>query len=195
MPEMERSRRETEIKLHFESPEAALRCLEGLGGRLIQPREFEDNIVYDRDLDPLKPAGKLLRLRRSGTTALLTYKAPVAGDHRHKVRQEEETVVEDPDAVEALLEGLGFRPIYRYQKYRTLFEVGDLHVCLDETPLGCYVELEGPPDQIDQAADAMGMPRERYVLETYRELQEKHALEHGIEAGDLVFAPPSEDRS
>lgn len=195
MPEMERSRRETEIKLHFDSPKAALRCLEALGGRLIQPREFEDNIVYDRDLDPLKSAGKLLRLRRSGTTALLTYKAPVAGDHRHKVRQEEETVVGDPDAVEALLEGLGFRPIYRYQKYRTLFEVGDLHVCLDETPLGCYVELEGPPDQIDRAADAMGMPRERYVLETYRELQEKHALEHGIEAGDLVFDSPTEDRS
>jgi adenylate cyclase class 2 len=195
MPEMERSRHETEIKLRFDSPEAALRCLEGLGGRLIQQREFEDNMVYDRDIDPLKSAGKLLRLRRSGKTALLTFKAPVAGDHRHKVRQEEETVVEDPDAVEALLEGLGFRPIYRYQKYRTLFEVGDLHVCLDETPLGCYVELEGPPDQIDRAAEAMGMPRDRYVLETYRELQEKHALEHGIEAGDLVFDSPSEDRS
>ena len=94
-----------------------------------------------------------------------------------------------------MLEGLGFRPIYRYQKYRTLFEVGDLHVCLDETPLGCYVELEGPPDQIDRAAEVMGMPRERYVLETYRELQEKHAMEHGIEAGDLVFDPPAEDRS
>jgi len=195
MAEMERSRTETEIKLRFESPEAALRCLDGLGGRLIQPREFEDNIVYDRDGNPLKAAGRLLRLRRSGQTALLTYKAPVAGDHRHKVRQEEETVVEDPAAVEALLEGLGFRPIYRYQKYRTLFEVGDLHVCLDETPLGCYVELEGPPDQIDRAAEVMGMPRERYVLETYRELQEKHAMEHGIEAGDLVFDPPAEDRS
>ena len=195
MAEMERSRTETEIKLRFESPEAALRCLDGLGGRLIQPREFEDNIVYDRDGNPLKAAGRLLRLRRSGQTALLTYKAPVAGDHRHKVRQEEETVVEDPAAVEAMLEGLGFRPIYRYQKYRTLFEIGALHVCLDETPLGCYVELEGPPDQIDRAAEVMGMPRERYVLETYRELQEKHAMEHGIEAGDLVFDPPAEDRS
>jgi len=195
MTEMERSRTETEIKLRFESSEAAVRCLDGLGGRLIQPREFEDNIVYDRDGNPLKAAGRLLRLRRSGQTALLTYKAPVAGNHRHKVRQEEETIVEDPAAVEAMLEGLGFRPIYRYQKYRTLFEVGDLHVCLDETPLGCYVELEGPPDQIDRAAEVMGRPRESYVLETYRELQEKHAMEHGIEAGDLVFDPPAEDRS
>jgi len=193
MAEMDRSRREIEIKLHFESPKEALRRLDGLGGRLIQPREFEDNIVYDRQVDPLKSAGKLLRLRRSGQRALLTYKAPVAGEHRHKVRQEEETVVEDPDAVEALLEGLGFRPIYRYQKYRTLFEVGDLHVCLDETPLGCYVELEGPPDQIDRAAREMGMSPDSYVLETYRELQEKQASERGTEAGDLVFDAPAED--
>ena len=61
MAEMERSRTETEIKLRFESPEAALRCLDGLGGRLIQPREFEDNIVYDRDGNPLKAAGRLGR--------------------------------------------------------------------------------------------------------------------------------------
>jgi len=193
MAEMERSRREIEIKLGFDSPGDALRCIEKLGGRLIREREFEDNLVYDRTRDPLKAAGKLLRLRRSGNTALLTYKAPVAGDHRHKVRQEEETVVEDPAAVEALLDGLGFHPIYRYQKYRTLFEIGDLHVCLDETPLGCFVELEGPPDQIDRASEAMGIPQERYVLETYRELQEKDARERGVEAGDLVFASPGED--
>jgi adenylate cyclase class 2 len=187
MAEMERSRRETEIKLRFDSRADALRCIEKLGGRLIREREFEDNLVYDRDRDPLKTAGKLLRLRRSGTTALLTYKAPVAGDHRHKVRQEEETVVDDPAAVEAMLDGLGFHPIYRYQKYRTLFEIGVLHVCLDETPLGCFVELEGSPDQIDRAAKVMGLSRERYVLETYRELQEKDARERGVEAGDLVF--------
>ena len=187
MAEMERSRREVEIKLSFDSPGDALRCLEKLGGRVIQEREFEDNIVYDRDRDPLEPAGKLLRLRRWGTTALLTYKAPVAGNHRHKVRQEQETVVDDPSAVEALLDGLGFHPIYRYQKYRTLFEKGDLHVCLDETPLGCFVELEGPPEEIDRAAEIMGVSRDRYVLETYRELQEKDARERGVPAGDLVF--------
>ena len=187
MAEMQRSTREIEIKLSFESADEARRCLEKLGGRLIREREFEDNVVYDRDLDPLKDAGKLLRLRRSGASALLTYKAPVPGEHRHKVRQEEETVVDDPAAVEALLDGLGFHPIYRYQKYRTLFEIGDLHVCLDETPLGCFVELEGPPEQIDRATEVMGIPRERYVLETYRELQEKDALERGVEAGDLVF--------
>ena len=73
------------------------------------------------------------------------------------------------------------------EKYRTLFEIGDLHVCLDETPLGCFVELEGPADQIDRAATVLGVSQEQYVLETYRELQEKDAMERGVEAGDLVF--------
>jgi len=193
MHEMVRSKRETEVKLQFDSPGEARRALDGLGVRLVQERQFEDNVVFDRDHEPLKPAGLLLRLRRWGGTALLTYKAPVAGEHRHKVRKEEETVVEDPGALERILAGLGFDPIYRYQKYRTLFESGDLHVCLDETPLGCFVELEGPPDEIDRAAERMGFGPEGYVLETYRELHEQHARARGVEAGNLVFDGETED--
>jgi adenylate cyclase class 2 len=190
MAKMQRSRRETEIKLRFDTVDEARRRVELLGGSVIDARQFEDNIVYDRDQDPLKPAGKLLRLRRTGSTALLTFKAPVEGKHRHKVRQEQETTVDDAEAVEALLEGLGFRPIYRYQKYRTVFEAVGLHVCLDETPIGCFVELEGAPEAIDRAAQRIGVHREDYVVETYRELQERYAAERGVEAGDMVFDPP-----
>ncbi len=144
-------------------------------------------MVYDRDHEPLKPAHKLLRLRRTGGVAVLTYKAPVAGVHRHKVRQEEETRVDDPDALERLFAGLGFYRVYRYQKYRTVYESGALHLCLDETPIGCFLELEGPADEIDRAAVRMGVGEERYVLETYRELHERAARDRGGHAGDLVF--------
>jgi hypothetical protein len=40
----------------------------------------------------------------------------------------------------------------------------------------------------------MGVARDEYVLETYRELQEKLAIERGTEAGDLVFEPSTEDK-
>ncbi|HSD48476.1 MAG TPA: class IV adenylate cyclase, partial [Actinomycetota bacterium] len=177
----------------FDSPDQARKGLESIGARLVRERTFEDNIVYDDDHGHLVRDGKLLRLRRWGDESTLTYKAKVAGEHRHKVREEHETVVDRPDAVERMLAGLGFRPVYRYQKFRTMYGLPELHACLDETPLGCFVELEGSPEAIDQAAERLGFCRDRYVLETYRELQERQARERGEEAGDLVFDEPGGD--
>lgn len=184
---MDRPRREIEIKLRFESAGDVRRSLSELGAREVTPRHFEDNVVFDRDHEPLAGMGRLLRLRRCSGTARVTYKAPVPGRHRHKVRQEEETTVADPGALEHILAGLGFHPVYRYQKYRTLFELGELQLCLDETPLGCFLELEGPPAAIDRAARLLGAGEDRYVVETYRDLHEAAAREAGVEPGDLVF--------
>lgn len=189
MPKMESSRREVEIKLPFDSVSLARERLEGLGATRIRDRRFEDNVLFDRETDPLKPARRVLRLRRDGDRALLTFKAPVEGEYAHKVRVEEESEVSDPDALERILSWLGFTPRYRYQKYRTLFELEDLHVCLDETPLGCFVELEGQPAAIDREAARLGFAPEDYILDSYLELHRKHCEERGTERGDLVFEP------
>ena len=187
MREMTRSRREIEVKLAFESPQRARAAIETLGATLVRERHFEDNVVFDAEGEPLKSSGRLLRLRRAGSRALLTYKAPVGGTHRHKVRAEEELTVGDPEVLERILVGLGFHPCYRYQKYRTLFAVDELLVCLDETPIGCFVELEGSPEGIDRAAQRMGVDPADCIVETYRGLQERYARERAIEAGDMVF--------
>jgi adenylate cyclase class 2 len=184
---MEKSRTETEIKLPFDSPSKALEGIEGLGARLVRGRGFEDNLLFERDQEPLKPVGKLLRLRRDGPAALLTFKSPVPGTHAYKVRNEEETLVDDPAALEKILAGLGFHPSYRYQKYRTVFDLDGLEISLDETPLGCFVELEGEPGSIDRVAALLGFSPEQYILESYRALHEKDAESRGVEPGDLVF--------
>jgi adenylate cyclase class 2 len=184
---MSSSGTEIEIKLRFESADDARRQVEALGLPVVEPRHFEDNIIYERDLDPLKPQGKLLRLRRVDDRAWLTYKAKVPGKHKHKVREERESAVDDPDAVHLMLTGLGFTPRYRYQKYRTQFGSGNLLACLDETPIGCFVELEGQPDAIDQAAAALGFAEDAYIQTSYRELHE--AAAGSSEPGDMVFAP------
>ncbi len=178
---------EIEVKLPFESAAAARERVERLGARLARPRHFEDNLVLDRVHDRLVAAGVLLRLRRAGGRAVLTLKLPVGGDHRHKVREEHETAVDDADAALEILRGLGFSTVYRYQKHRTVFRLGDLTLCLDETPIGCFLELEGSPDEIDGAAARLGFAPEQYVRENYRELQERAARERGVEASDMLI--------
>ena len=192
---MSGSTQEVEVKLRFESASEARARLARLGAQLRQPRRFEDNIVFDREVQPLREAGKLLRLRRTGDLALLTVKAQVEGTHRHKVRDEDETAVGNFESMTEMLHQLGFTPCYRYQKYRSVFEFGDLAICLDETPLGCFVELEGPPEEIDRVADLLGFRQDQYICESYRGLHE-NAIEIGECAeGDLLLPPAEADPS
>lgn len=184
---MSDSNREIEVKLRFDSPENALAKLKVLGAVESTPRLFEDNILFDRAHDPLHRARKVLRLRRVGDRAIVTYKGPVEGDHRHKVRVEHETEVADGDAAERILLALGYEPHWRYQKYRTEFILEQLHICLDETPLGCFVELEGSPDEIDRAAEKLGFSVDDYVTASYRKLLELEAGRQGRRPWDLVF--------
>ncbi|MDH3227959.1 MAG: class IV adenylate cyclase [Thermoleophilia bacterium] len=178
---------EIEIKLPFESASLARERLASIGAVEVEARQFEDNVLFEREFQPLKPAKQLLRLRRMGPRSWLTYKADVPGQHRHKIREEHETPVEDPDAVGRILEGLGFHPSYRYQKYRTTYRLDQLVVCLDETPLGCFVELEGSDRDIDRAAALLGRGPEQYVTLSYRQLHEAAAGGEGAEPGDMVF--------
>jgi len=118
---------EVEVKLRFPSAADARDALQQIGAREVQSRLFEDNVVLDRTESPLGPAGKLLRLRRYGDVATLTFKAPVPGTHRHKVREEHETPVADFDAMMRILQHLGFAPCYRYRQY-VLETYRELHV-------------------------------------------------------------------
>ncbi len=181
------SNREIEIKLRFDSPEDALARLQSLGAVESTPRLFEDNILFDRAHNPLHRARQALRLRRVGDRAIVTFKGPVEGNHRHKVRVEHETDVSDGDAAERILQSLGYEPHWRYQKYRTEFDLGQLHICLDETPLGCFVELEGSPDEIDRAAEKLGFGVGDYVTASYRKLLELEAGRQGRRPWDLLF--------
>jgi len=184
---MAKSSRENEIKLAFPSPELAIQRLLQAGARQIGTRVFEDNVLFDLPDRPLAAGGRLLRLRRSGDRAVLTFKASVEGEHRHKVKTEHESDVADPEAVLRILSSLGFEPVYRYQKFRSTFRLDAVEAVLDETPLGTFVELEGAPEDVDRAAAAVGATPADYILATYRELHEREAAARGVIAGDLLM--------
>jgi adenylate cyclase class 2 len=180
--------RETEIKLRATDAEQARRRLERAGFRVVEPRVLESNAVYDNAEQRLRKSGTLLRLRTAGGRALLTFKGPSEGG-RHKTRQEIEAEVGDADALAQILERLGFKVAFRYEKYRTEFEQdgGEGRAMLDETPAGVFIELEGPGEWIDRTAHALGYAESDYLTASYAQL---HASSEAGRAGqrDMVFS-------
>ena len=184
---MAKSNRENEIKLAFDARETAVERLVKAGAQPEHERAFEDNVLFDLADRRLTRSGRILRLRDSRGKTLLTFKGPVEGDHAHKVRTEHETEVGDPASFRSILSELGFEIVYRYQKYRSTYTFEEVEAAVDETPIGTFVELEGPPDQVERAAAALGARPSEFIRATYRELQEQHAAKHGIVAGDMLM--------
>jgi adenylate cyclase, class 2 len=183
------SDREIEIKLPLPDPAAGERLLQGAGFRVSKPRVFEANTVLDAPEGRLRAAGTLLRVREVDAKGLLTYKGPPAPG-RHKSREELEVRFENPGLMTAILGRIGFAPAFRYEKYRTEYTDGRGTATLDETPIGCYLELEGEPDWIDGAAAALGFGHADYVTGSYWQLYVEHCGRRGHPPGDMTFAEP-----
>ena len=158
--------------------------------------------------------------KAGGNPAVLTYKGPAeaAGAAvaspatsassvqtlegrrgRYKVREELEVGVGDSDGMRAVLEALGLRGWFRYEKYRTTFRLPEslrwaagLHIVLDETPIGDFIELEGPPAAIDQAARLMGYAPADYITRSYLALHLEHCRKRGLPTQDMLF--PSREK-
>ncbi|HKY32738.1 MAG TPA: class IV adenylate cyclase [Candidatus Polarisedimenticolia bacterium] len=186
---------EIEIKLRFASLEEGLSRLAMLPAGLEDVRRLERNEVFDDQAGTLAGEGRLLRLRVAGERASLTFKERVPSDLRAKVRAEWQTMVESPEAARAILLKLGLRVVYRYEKYRSYYgwedpvTGGNLSISLDETPIGVFVELEGPKASIDRAARAMGLSDDSYLVEDYRSLHEAWRAGRPDAGRDMVFAP------
>jgi adenylate cyclase class 2 len=159
---------ETEVKLRVRAGGAA--DIEKLGYRVRTPRELEADQLYDRSTE-LRTQDKILRLRRRGLRATVTYKGP-AQRAPHKSREEIEVDVTDGAAMEQILAGLGYQPTFRYEKYRTTYAHPDQPglITLDETPIGDFLELEGPAVWIDTTALQLGYSQADYLTASYASL-------------------------
>ena len=88
----------------------------------------------------------------------------------YKERLEIELEVKKTARWPQALEELRFRAGFRYEKYRTSFRLRHLHLDLDETPIGIFLELEGSPAAIRRTARALGFAPKDHLRATYWEL-------------------------
>jgi len=177
----------------------------------------EENVIFDTPQGGLAKHGQLLRIRtetpevrgKPKTTVpkqrvVLTFKQPMvqpasagpesASDGAYKVRDEIEVEVGEGGRLTRIFEGLGMSGWFRYEKYRTTFRLPaskawarGLLIELDETPLGTFVELEGPAAAIDRAAAELGYSKHDYVLKNYLWLYLEECRRKGVQPSDMVF--------
>ena len=111
--------REIETKFRVADRPALESRLTSLGARP-GSREDETNVLYDEPGGRLRAEGCALRLRTVNDRGLLTFKGPPKISKGVKSRLEWESEVGSPRAVAAILESLGYRPSFRYDKRRAL---------------------------------------------------------------------------
>jgi adenylate cyclase class 2 len=180
---------ETEIKLRIEKPAAVRRQLARLGFSVAKRRVLESNTVFDTPAGELRAARKLLRLRQAGPLHILTFKGPAAAGP-YKSREELEATFTEAASLGRILGRLGYAPAFRYEKCRTEYAGKNQAgvAMLDETPVGDFLELEGPPRWIDRTARALGFSPADYITASYGGLYLAHCASKGVQPANMVFS-------
>ena len=154
---------------------------------VLSARHFEDNHLLDFPDQRLASGQCLLRIRFADGIYVLTYKGPPRPEGIFKIREELETKLEDGAILLEVLERVGMRICFRYQKYRSEFLLDDTHIAVDETPIGNYVEFEGSEAQIQALAGKMGIAEAQFLRSSYHSLYLEYCREKGETPTFLVF--------
>lgn len=203
---MSKTPQETEVKIRWAgTAQEALAHIKSCGYGVREPRALQVDQLFDRgenrDHGELRREGCALRLRQTLSPsdrsplqlAIVTYKGPADNGRwntKYKTREEIEFDVSNAEAYVTVLSRLGYWPAFRYEKFRTAFaQTGEPGVItLDETPIGVFLELEGPEYWIDSTANRLGFAFQDYVTASYAALYMIYRESNPAAPGDMVFS-------
>jgi adenylate cyclase class 2 len=157
-------------------------------GATLRGEEFEENTLFSGGA--LELGNRILRLRRIGKRAVLTFKERLPSPSGTKHQQEDETEVADGEAMRSILERVGFVPVLVYEKRRETWLTNGVEIVLDELPFGLFMEIEGDEAGIDEVERRLEMHL-NVEHSTYPQL----TLKHGEPNGQLIEARFSERQS
>ena len=162
---------EKKFRLTKRQRDGVLKRLAEVGAEL-EGEDFEENTLYSGPA--LSDGSCVLRLRRVESRATLTYKKRLPSSSSIKQQREEETEVADPEAMEAILEALGFSPALVYEKRRQTWRLGNTEIVIDVLPFGLFMEIEGRATDIRAVERKLGLKGLRAEHATYPQLTKKH---------------------
>jgi predicted adenylyl cyclase CyaB len=174
-------RDELELKARIDDPDTLRRVLLAAGAELTYRGAMLDR-RFDRK-ERLEKRDEVVRLRvyhpadHEKEWGVLGWKGPVGKKDGYRHREEWETRVDDPKAALVVLRRLGYKIVLRIDRAVEQYRLGEATLRLEWYPaMDVLLEVEGPPDEIERAIVATGLPRDLFLAESlpyFRDAYEK----------------------
>lgn len=164
---------EIEVKIRIKDIGLITRKIINQGAKLEKERFFEENTLYDFPSHLLYKKRQALRLRKINKKTFFAFKGAPQKSRKFKIKEEYETEVKNEKQLKKILKSIGLIPVFNYKKHRTVYRKKRLKICLDETPVGNFIELEGERGEIVKVAKALGFTKKEFIKLDYIQLLEK----------------------
>jgi predicted adenylyl cyclase CyaB len=178
--------REVELKAVVDDLAGSRRRLEQAGATLSFEGRLSDR-RFDIESRELTERDEVLRVRRydeSGSSkTYLDWKGPTETQDVYKIREEVSTLVEDFESLEQILEKVGFVVTMEIDREIAQYELGGATIRFESYPrMDVLVEVEGEPDSIEQAIEALGMARGQFNSDRLPAFVERFEQRTGVRA-------------
>ena len=178
--------REVELKAVLDSWDSRRARLLCAGAVRVFEGRLEDR-RYDTIDRSLAARDIVLRLRiyrdADGVRAELEFKGPTGYERGYKVREEIGSTVADPEAIALVLAGLGYIVTREIDREIEQFELGGAIVRFERYPrMDDLVEIEGEPEALERAIEALGIPREAYTADRLTDFAARYEARTGKRA-------------
>ena len=152
-----------------------------LRGRLRELRAQSEGAYDEQNIRftvPSKSKVSLrLRILDAGKSGIITTKGPARFNRGIKIREETEVEVADAATAQDLLESLGYGVEFVFHKHRASWRVDGVAVTLDTLDFGFFIELEGPPEALPDAAKLLGLSPKQAIRQSYSAMARDHLRE------------------
>jgi predicted adenylyl cyclase CyaB len=159
---------EVELKAVVDDLAERRRKIEAAGASLSFEGKISDR-RYDFASRELAGRDEVLRTRRyrgrASTRTYLDWKGPTEMRDGYKVREEITAPIED-DSLEKILEKLGLELTWEIDREISQYQLAGAVIRFETYPrMDTLVEVEGEPDAIEAAIEALGLPRGMFTNE------------------------------
>jgi predicted adenylyl cyclase CyaB len=178
--------REVELKAVVDDLAGVRKQLEKAGARLVFEGSLADS-RYDVESRELTERDEVLRVRRyeapGSSKTYLEWKGPTETQDVYKIREEVSTLVEDFEALNQILTRLGFVVTMEINREVAQYELGGATIRFETYPrMDVLVEVEGEPESIEQAIEALGMARGQFSSDRLTRFVERFEQRTGVVA-------------